>query len=100
MRVMITRTLPFPAGGVMRRLATLALTLALMSVHALAQDPAADAPKNPSVDELQEMKRALEEQQKKIEKLKQDAQKAEEELRQMQRQVEEKLGQASAAAAP
>ncbi len=87
-----------PGGGVRRRLATLTLSLALVSVRVLAQDEAQTTGDEPTIDQLQEMKHTLELQRQKIEKLKQEAQQAEEELRQMQRQIQEKRNRAAAPA--
>lgn len=75
----------------MRKLAALTISFALSSACALAQD---STPKEPTLDQLQEMKRALEAQQQEIEELKQEAQQAEQELQQMQRQIQEKLDHA------
>jgi len=82
----------------MKKLATLALLLAMLSGRAFAQD-ATDSKKDPTPAQLQEMKRALEAQQQQIEKLKQEAAERDKALEQMQKQVQDQLNQTEAAAA-
>ena len=84
----------------MKKLATLALLLAMLSGRAFAQD-ATDSKKdsNPTPAQLQEMKRALEAQQQQIEKLKQEAAERDKALELMQKQVQDQLNQTEAAAA-
>lgn len=91
----------------MKRLALLALALALVAGPATAQDSAAGTQKEPTPtpEQLQEMKRALEAQQQQIEKLKQEAAERDKALEQMQqqvqdqqKQVQEQLSQTEAAA--
>jgi phosphate-selective porin O/P len=98
-------------GDAMKRLVTVALYLAMLSVRALAQDATDSAKKEPdatkkepdttkkesTVNQLQEMKKALEAQQQQIEKLKQEAEERDKALQQMQKQVQDELNQDQAA---
>jgi hypothetical protein len=83
----------------MKRLATLALSLALLSGRALGQNATDGSKKDPTIQQLEEMKRDLEAQQKEIEKLKGEASQRDEELRKMQERVQKQLDDAQAAAA-
>jgi hypothetical protein len=82
----------------MKKLTTLALSLLLLtSGRALAQDsspPAAD----PTIDQLKQMQKSLEEQQQQIQKLKAEAEQRDQALQQMQKKVQEQLDQAQAQA--
>ncbi|HEY1434538.1 MAG TPA: hypothetical protein VGG65_04135 [Thermoanaerobaculia bacterium] len=82
----------------MKKLATLALLLGMLSGRAFAQDAADSAKKDPTPAQLQEMKRALEAQQQQIEKLKQEAAERDKALEQMQKLVQEQLTQTEEAA--
>ena len=78
----------------MKRLALLALALALVAGNASAQD-ASGTSKDPAPTpaQLEEMKRSLEAQQKQIEKLKQEAAERDKALQEMQKAVEEQQKQ-------
>jgi len=78
----------------MKRLAILALALALVAGNASAQD-ASGTSKDPAPTpaQLEEMKRALEAQQKQLEKLKQEAAERDKALQEMQKQVEDQQKQ-------
>lgn len=93
----------------MKRLAVLALSLALVAAYGSAQDSGSgDKDKQepaPTPAQLEEMKRSLEAQQKQIERLKQEAAERDKALEEMQKQVQEQqqkvqdqLRQAEAAA--
>ena len=93
----------------MKRLAILALSLALVAAYGSAQDSGSgDKDKQdptPTPAQLEEMKKSLEAQQKQIEKLKQEAAERDKSLEEMQKQVQEQqqkvqdqLKQAEAAA--
>jgi len=93
----------------MKRLAILALSLALVAAYGSAQDSGSgDKDKQdptPTPAQLEEMKRSLEAQQKQIERLKQEAAERDKALEEMQKQVQEQqqkvqdqLKQAEAAA--
>ncbi len=83
----------------MKKLTTLALSLLLLvSGRAFAQDSQQPA-NDPTIDQLKEMKKSLEEQQQQIQKLKQEAEQRDEALRQMQKKVQDQLDQAQAAQA-
>jgi hypothetical protein len=77
----------------MKRLAILALSLALVAAYGSAQDSGSgDKDKQdptPTPAQLEEMKRSLEAQQKQIEKLKQEAAERDKALEEMQKQVQE-----------
>ena len=91
----------------MKRLATLALAIALASGYGFAQDSSGGDKKDPTPtpEQLQEMKRSLEAQQQQIEKLKKEAADRDKALEEMQKQVQdqqkqvqEQLSQTEAAA--
>jgi hypothetical protein len=83
----------------MKRLATLALSLALLSGRALGQEATDGSKKDPTIQQLEQMKRDLEAQQKEIEKLKGEAAQRNEDLLKMQEKVQDQLDQAQAAQA-
>jgi hypothetical protein len=91
----------------MKRLAILALSLALVAAYGSAQDSGSGDKQDPTPTpaQLEEMKKSLEAQQKQIEKLKQEAAERDKSLEEMQKQVQEQqqkvqdqLKQAEAAA--
>src|SRR5262249_19361355 len=79
----------------MKRLAILALSLALVASYGSAQDSGSGDKKDPAPtpEQLQEMKRALEAQQQQIEKLKQQDAEGDKALEEMQKQVQDQQKQ-------
>jgi peptidoglycan hydrolase CwlO-like protein len=75
----------------MKRLAILALSLALVATYGSAQESGSGDKQDPTPTpaQLEEMKRSLEAQQKEIERLKQEAREGDRALEEMQKQVQD-----------